>query len=249
MSAAAILSVAARKAASEGKKVGAAALTLIALVVMSFTAFPGLTRPSVDQMAGAPTSQGSESETSQATDQSANQGSESSSAGDQTEIDPAPEEASSEGSASRRSPTPTPSTDAIERVLTEPTLGGIMNSDSKSTLFVLDQDYTAVGQNGLTAKFTFNPTRELVFSKVTAEISLENMTFGFTPSNSGILKSKTSEGLDLYIFSGQAAYLFDAAGNRWTETTSTNARFIIQVIMDKNGSTVKEVILSLNSAD
>jgi RNA polymerase sigma factor (sigma-70 family) len=35
MSAAAILSVAARKAASEGKKVGAAALTLIALVVMS----------------------------------------------------------------------------------------------------------------------------------------------------------------------------------------------------------------------
>jgi RNA polymerase sigma-70 factor (ECF subfamily) len=249
MSAAAILSVAARKAASEGKKVGAAALTLIALVVMSFTAFPGLTRPSVDQMAGAPTSQGSESETSQTTDQSANQSPESSSLDNQTEIAPSPEDASSEGSASRRSPTPTPSTDAIEKVLTEPTLGGIMNSDSKSTLFVLDQDYTAGGQNGLTAKFTFNPTRELVFSKVTAEISLENMTFGFTPSNSGILKSKTSEGLDLYIFSGQAAYLFDAAGNRWTETTSTNARFIIQVIMDKNGSTVKEVILSLNSAN
>jgi RNA polymerase sigma-70 factor (ECF subfamily) len=56
MSAAAILSVAARKAASEGKKVGAAALTLIALVVMSFTAFPGLNRAPTDQMAEGTTS-------------------------------------------------------------------------------------------------------------------------------------------------------------------------------------------------
>jgi hypothetical protein len=146
-------------------------------------------------------------------------------------------------------PTPVPSTGAIEKVLTEPSLGGIMNSDSRSQVFVLDQDYTVVADNGLTARFTFNPTADRAFLGVRAEIKASELVFTFTPTNAGILQGKTNDGLDLFIYSGQAPYLFDATGKRWTETVTRDARFIIQVIMEKNGVDVKEITLSLNSAN
>jgi RNA polymerase sigma factor (sigma-70 family) len=267
MSAAAILSVAARKAASEGKKVGAAALTLIALVVMSFTAFPGLNRAPTDQMADGTTS---------GTSQEANSGSgQSSSSNGSIGVLPTPDNgivdstnqngtsgtnnsagtdstgsgSAGAGSTSSVSPKPKPSEEAIEKVLTEPGLGGIMNSDSRSKVFVLDQDYTAVGDNGLKAKFTFNPSDDAPFKSVRAEIKLEDMVFTFAPTNAGVLTGKTNDGLDLFIFSGQAPYLFDSTGKKWSETASTNARFIIQVIMQRNGVDVKEITLSLNSAN
>jgi RNA polymerase sigma-70 factor (ECF subfamily) len=267
MSAAAILSVAARKAASEGKKVGAAALTLIALVVMSLTAFPGLNRAQTDQMAEG---------TNSGTSQEANTGTgNSSSTNGSIGALPTPDNGivdttnpsgtagtsgnTSSGSAGSGSagssstgaalPNPKPSAEAIEKVLAEPSLGGIMNSDSRSKVFALDQDYTAVGDNGLTAKFTFNPSSETPLVSVRAEIKLEDMVFTFAPTNGGVLTGKTNDGLDLFIYSGQAPYLFDSTGKKWSETASTNARFVIQVVMAKNGVDVKEITLSLNSAN
>jgi RNA polymerase sigma-70 factor (ECF subfamily) len=267
MSAAAILSVAARKAASEGKKVGAAALTLIALVVMSLTAFPGLNRAQTDQMAEG---------TNSGTSQEANTGTgNSSSTNGSIGVLPTPDNgivdntnpsgaagtsgntssgsagsgSAGSGSTGAVSLTPKPSSEAIEKVLAEPSLGGIMNSDSRSKVFALDQDYTAVGDNGLTAKFTFNPSSETPLVSVRAEIKLEDMVFTFAPTNGGVLTGKTNDGLDLFIYSGQAPYMFDSTGKRWSETASTNARFIIQVVMAKNGVDVKEITLSLNSAN
>jgi RNA polymerase sigma-70 factor (ECF subfamily) len=267
MSAAAILSVAARKAASEGKKVGAAALTLIALVVMSLTVVPGLNRATTDQMAEG---------TNSGTSQEANTGTgNSSSTNGSIGVLPTPDNAivdstnpsgttgtngntssgsagsSSAGSSSTDSAasTPKPSKEAIEKVLAEPSLGGIMNSDSRSKVFALDQDYTAVGDNGLTAKFTFNPSSETPLVSVRAEIKLEDMVFTFAPTNAGVLTGKTNDGLDLFIYSGQAPYLLDSTGKKWSETASTNSRFIIQVVMAKNGVDVKEITLSLNSAN
>ena len=267
MSAAAILSVAARKAASEGKKVGAAALTLIALVVMSLTVFPGLNRAQTDQMAEG---------TNSGTSQEANTGTgNSSSTNGSIGALPTPDNAivdstnpsgttgtngntssgsagsSSAGSSSTDSAasTPKPSKEAIEKVLAEPSLGEIMNSDSRSKVFALDQEYKAVGDNGLTAKFTFNPSSETPFVSVRAEIKLEDMVFTFVPTNAGLLTGKTNHGLDLFIFTGQAPYLFDSTGKKWSETATTNASFIIQVVMAKNGVDVKEITLSLNSAN
>jgi RNA polymerase sigma-70 factor (ECF subfamily) len=272
MSAAAILSVAARKAASEGKKVGAAALTLIALVVMSLTAFPGLNRAQTDQMAEG-TNSGTSQEANPGTGNSSstngsigalptpdsaivdstnpNSTNPSGTAGTSGNASSGSAESSSAGSSSTDSAasTPKPSKEAIEKVLAEPSLGGIMNSDSRSKVFALDQDYTAVGDNGLTAKFTFNPSSETPLVSVRAEIKLEDIVFTFAPTNGGVLTGKTNDGLDLFIFSGQAPYLFDSTGKKWSETASTNARFIIQVVMAKNGVDVKEITLSLNSAN
>jgi RNA polymerase sigma-70 factor (ECF subfamily) len=272
MSAAAILSVAARKAASEGKKVGAAALTLIALMVMSLTAFPGLNRAQTDQMAEG-TNSGTSQEANAGTGNSSstngsigalptpdngivdttnpNSTNPSGTAGTSGNTSSGSAGSSSAGSSSTVavSPNPKPSPEAIEKVLAEPSLGGIMNSDSRSKVFALDQDYTAVGDNGLTAKFTFNPSSETPLVSVRAEIKLEDMVFTFAPTNGGVLTGKTNDGLDFFVFSGQAPYLFDSTGKKWSETASTNARFIIQVIMQRNGVDVKEITLSLNSAN
>jgi len=257
MSAAAILSVAARKAAADGKKVGAAALTLIALVVMSFTAFPGLNRPPVDPMAEAPS-----------TSSNSNQNGDSSS----TTTTPTPqapmeeptaepgqseasgsEAASGASSAAAKAPTPKPSAsepteESIDDLLEAPSFGSILNADANSKIFVLDQQYTAVGENGLTAKFTFNPSMDSSFSNVSVEINVEDAVFDFKPANAVLIKGKDSLGQDVFIYSGQAPFLYDEYGQKWSQTETKNATFMLQVTMERNGLDVQEIRLALYKA-
>jgi RNA polymerase sigma-70 factor (ECF subfamily) len=244
MSAAAILSVAARKAASEGKKVGAAALTLIALVVMSLTVFPTLNRTPTDQMAEAPANPGS------------SQDSGSASAGP---IDDMPTESatgSEAGSAAGQdsnvsasaSPTPAKSEEAkIAAVLESPMVGSIINSDSRSRVFAIDQAYTAVGNNGLTAKFNFNPSADSVFTDVLVEIELDGYTFEFEPTNVQLMTGKSSDNRDIFMLVGDATYLYDEFGQKWSKSDLGKSRVVIEVVMEANGTSVQAVKLGLYS--
>ena len=252
MSAAAILSVAARKAASEGKKVGAAALTLIALVVMSITVFPGLNRAPADQMAGAPANP----ETSQ--DAGSFEVAPSPEAGivddrDDSDLtdgeDGANPSESGNSAAVASEPTPTPQSenDAIEEILSGPSLGGIVNSDSAAKVFVLDQTYTALGDNGLTATFTFNPSAELVFKDILVEVDVDTYVFEFKPANIQLFTGKNSENLDVYLLIGDATYLFDENGKKWSKTELGMSKVKIEVVMQPNGTTVKSINLGLFS--
>jgi hypothetical protein len=259
MSAAAILSVAARKAASEGKKVGAAALTLIALVVMSLTVFPGLNRAPSDQMAEAPLNPGSSQdagasagtagESAEGNAGSTDDDSGSVASGDESATDGSAE-AGVDGSEGQASAAPAKvKKDPIEKVLTGPALGGIMNADSSSRVFILDQNYTAEGDSGLSAKFTFNPTSEAVFSSVVVEISLKDFVFDFKPVNPILISGKNEDGLDVYMHVGKAPFLFDEFGKKWTETEAKNATFKLEVTMERDGTTVKEIKLALYRAN
>jgi RNA polymerase sigma-70 factor (ECF subfamily) len=239
MSAAAILSVAARKVASEGKKVGAAALTLIALVVMSLTVFPGLNRATTDQMADGPVNSGTSQESEQA---------EPSSPPTTSEVVVPSEDSSNEsGDSAPASSKSKPTKEVIEAVLEGPALGAIMNADSKSKIFVLDQDYTAVGDNGLTAKFTFNPTSEAVFSEVSAQIELGDVLLDFTPTMPMLIEGKNVDGLQTFIFEAKVPSLFDESGQKWSDTVARNATFKLEVIMDRSGSKVAAISLAMLS--
>jgi hypothetical protein len=239
MSAAAILSVAARKAASEGKKVGAAAVTLIALVVMSLTVFPGLNRATTDQMADAPVNSGTSKESEQA---------EPSSPPTTSEVAVPSEDSTNESNESASAGSKVkPSKEVIEAVLEGPALGAIMNSDSRSKIFVLDQDYTAVGDNGLTAKFTFNPTSEAVFSEVSAQIKLGDVLLDFTPTMPMLIEGKNADGLQTFIFEATVPSLFDESGQKWSDTVARNATFKLEVIMDRSGSKVSAISLAMLS--
>jgi RNA polymerase sigma factor (sigma-70 family) len=235
MSAAAILSVAARKAASEGKKVGAAALTLIALVVMSLTVFPGLNRATTDQMAEAPSNPGSSG--------SSNQGSGES----ETELEVAPTpEAGIVDNIAAEATVPGSGEVEAEKAPSGPDLGSIMNANVGSRVFSLGERYTAVGDNGLTAEFSFNPTAEIMFTDISVEILLKDQVFGFSPVGTQVIEGKTQEGLRVLLLSGQAPYLFDESGKKWTETVDRKATFGILVVLEKNGFDIKEVMISLN---
>ena len=244
MSAAAILSVAARKAASEGKKVGAAALTLIALVVMSLTVFPGLNRATTDQMAEAPTNPGSSQEADQP-------GSSQSPAAPADDMASESETGSDTGSAASPSATPSPTAKAqkeqVAAILESPAASGIFNSDSRSKVFALDQDYTARGDNGLTARFTFNPSSDAVFSNTLVEIEIEGYIFEFEPVNKSLFTGQNSEGSDVYMLVGDATYVYDEFGKKWSESDLGMARVGIEVVMEANGTTVKSVNLALYS--
>jgi RNA polymerase sigma-70 factor (ECF subfamily) len=247
MSAAAILSVAARKAASEGKKVGAAALTLIALVVMSFTAFPSLNRAPSDPMAEAPSTQSPAQPGTIEESPAPSQGTVAPEPGTtDTSATEIPEPANSAS-------TPTPSAAAktqkqkVEEVLESPAASGIVNSDSLSMVFAVDQAYSAYGDNGLTARFTFNPTSEQVFSDVLIEVQIEDFFFEFEPVRKQLITGKNSDGLDVYILAGDATYLYDEFGQKWSKSEIGKAIVRIEVVMEANGTTVKFIKLGLFS--
>jgi RNA polymerase sigma-70 factor (ECF subfamily) len=255
MSAAAILSVAARKAASEGKKVGAAALTLIALVVMSLTVFPGLNRATTDQMAEAPASSGSSSESGQSAVSNESNSSQSGAATESATTDPTetavtPEtEDSTEASqaAAKVAPSPTPSAQAakkaIEAVLESPSAGAVYNSDAKSMVLVIDQNYAVIGDNGLTATFSFNPTTSSVFSEVNVDVKIDTYAFEFKPTNTQLISGKNGDKQDVYILVGDATYLYDESGKKWSKTDLGKSRIKIEVVMEPNGTAVKSINL------
>jgi RNA polymerase sigma-70 factor (ECF subfamily) len=252
MSAAAILSVAARKAASEGKKVGAAALTLIALVVVSLTVFPGLNRATTDQMAEAPASSGSSQESSSApsseesttpapgpVDEAAS-GTEVD--GESIPSDSATPNASASPSASAKS-----KKEQVEAVLSSPDAAAIINADSQSRVFAGDQTYTAVGENGLIARFTFNPGSSKVFTDVLVDVDIDGFRFEFKPVNVKVMSGKNLENLDVYLLAGDATFIYDEFGRKWSESDLGKSQIVIQVVMDLNGTTVKSINLTLFS--
>jgi RNA polymerase sigma factor (sigma-70 family) len=245
MSAAAILSVAARKAASEGKKVGAAALTLIALVVMSLTVFPGLNRATTDQMAEAPVNPGSSDSSSQATDEVS---------GNEDEVAPTPDSDVVGDSGSNAEATANPQSSAatakakakkspIETALSAPALSGIINADSRSFVFVLDQTYTAVGENGLIVSFTFNPTSQTVFSNVEGQVQIDNSRFTFNPVNPVLISGKNAQSEQVFMFVGDVGELTDPSGKNWSQTDLGKSKVRVEVLMESNGVTVKSINL------
>jgi RNA polymerase sigma factor (sigma-70 family) len=251
MSAAAILSVAARKAASEGKKVGAAALTLIALVVMSVTVFPGLNRATTDQMAEAPANPGSSSEAGTSSGTSESLGDQSGAAesevatADPTDADSAetPRTPAQVSAVPRPTPTAQAEKEEIKAVLSSPALGGIFNSDSMSKVVVFDQEYSAIGDNGLIARFTFNPTSDKVFTNVRVEVEIDNYFFDFVPSNTKLISGEYSPDQDVYILVGDATYVYDEFGRQWSQSGLGKSRVKIEVVMEPNGTTVKSISL------
>jgi hypothetical protein len=139
--------------------------------------------------------------------------------------------------------------DPVEKVLDGPALSDIMNADSRSMVFVLDQTYTAIGENGLTARFTFNPTSEAFFSGVFVEVEIEDMIFDFKPSTPMLVSGKNEAGLETFIFAGKVPTLIDESGKKWSETVAKDATFVIEVTMERNGTTVKEITLAMYRAN
>ena len=126
-------------------------------------------------------------------------------------------------------------------------VGAIINSDSRSRVFAIDQAYTAVGNNGLTAKFNFNPSADSVFTDVLVEIEVDGYTFEFEPANVQLITGKTSDNRDIFMLVGDATYLYDEFGQKWSKSDLGKSRVVIEVVMEANGTSVQGVKLGLYS--
>jgi hypothetical protein len=114
-----------------------------------------------------------------------------------------------------------------------------------SKVLVFDQDFTAIGDNGLTARFTFNPTSSEVFSDMRVEVAIDNYFFDFKPTNTVLISGKSGPDQDVYIFLGDATLVYDEFGRKWSESELGKSRVKIEVVMAPNGTTVKSIGLAM----
>jgi RNA polymerase sigma factor (sigma-70 family) len=276
MSAGAILSVAARKAAQESKKIGASAMALIALVVLSLTVFPGLNRTPADQLAGNQETPSNQSELEVApkpengvVDDTAGSGASgsddgsgngatgdgSSSATDtgngtaSTSGDgSSPNSSGSSGPGTTASPTPTPAASPNESPFSESNLRSIFDSRTTSSLFVLDEKLVVFADNGVSASFVFNPTASEPFKEVFAEFEIGSAFFAAYPDSSTWLKATNAAETELFVYEGTLNYVFDEKGKVWSRSALAKGTLRIEVYIPKGSSSASEVRLTIVEA-
>jgi hypothetical protein len=133
----------------------------------------------------------------------------------------------------------------VKAVLDAPLSSDLVSTDSRSQFLVLDQNYGAFGDNGLTASFTFNPTSKDAFSNVKVRVELENYNFDFQPTNLVQIFGSYPGGPDVYLLVGDITYLFDEFGRSWSKTELGKSRIKIEVVMESNGVIVNSINLAV----
>jgi hypothetical protein len=79
------------------------------------------------------------------------------------------------------------------------------------------------------------------------EIEVDGYTFEFEPANIQLITGKSSENRDIYLLVGDATYLYDEFGQKWSKSDLGKSRVVIEVSMEANGTTVQAVKLGLYS--
>ena len=237
MSAAAILSVAARKAASEGKKVGAAALTLIALVVMSLTVGPALNR-NPDNMA-APVIEPSQS--AEPTPSSSAPASPSPSASEQEpEATASPSPNSTPAKSQKR--------ESRETVILndDKALEKIFEANRSSTnLFQRGENFTVFADEGITVMFGFDKTSNgNKFSDLDFTFEVSGSFFFSNPTETAEVSFVDSDGMEHYVVFANLASLYDLEGQFWTDSPLAKATVRIELV--KNPVTNEAVAVYLS---
>jgi RNA polymerase sigma-70 factor (ECF subfamily) len=263
MSAGAILSVAARKAAQESKKIGASAMALIALVVMSLVAFPSLTgNRQADNLAGgtieSPPSQsqqdpsGTADQSGQGTATDTDASNDAAGAAADAAMDADGLAADANQAAARvaapapaRSPsaTPTPTEDPFSNQ----SLRSIFDSKTSTSLFALDEKLVVFADNGVSASFIFNPTAEEPFKDVFAEFEIGEAIFAAYPNSSEWLSATDPQGQERFVYFGALNYVYDEKGKIWSKSDLAKATLRIEVILEKGSLKVKQVLLNVLS--
>jgi RNA polymerase sigma factor (sigma-70 family) len=237
MSAAAILSVAARKAASEGKKVGAAALTLIALVVMSLTVGPALNR-NPDNMA-APVTEPSQS--AEPTPSSSASASPSPSASEQE-----PEAAASPSPSSTPAKSQKPESRETVILNDDKALEKIFEANRSSTnLFQRGESFTVFADEGITVMFGFDKTSNgNKFSDLDFTFEVSGSYFFSNPTETAEVSFVDSDGMEHYVVFANLASLYDLEGQFWTDSPLAKATVRIELV--KNPVTNEAIAVYLS---
>lgn len=218
MSAAAILSVAARKAAAEAKKVGAQAMVFVLFLMLAIGAFVNFTGrgTQTQQVAQA----GTETQSPNTPEGSAEPAPTTSNqvSGEIVQVLPtgAPSPVSSVkptvSTSAKPSASPSPFTEsALNKIFQAPTSSSIRAADSKLDVDVRQQ-YTVRSSQGVVGQFYFDANAEKLFDTVSFTFTIDGKKYFSYPAKADFAKSVSKDGFVYYRYIGQLNYLIDADG-------------------------------------
>jgi RNA polymerase sigma-70 factor (ECF subfamily) len=223
MSAAAILSVAARKAAAEAKKVGAQAMVFVLFLMLAIGAFVNFTGrgTQTQQVAQGGTETQAPSASEAPVEPAPAASTEASGEVVQNLPSATPSPVSSSVSSakpaasasSKPSASPSPFTDsALNKIFAAPTSSSVRAAETSVGADVR-QKYTVTSSQGVVGQFFFDADAEKPFDSVVFTLVIDGKKYLAYPAKSDFAQAKGKDGAVRYRYIGQLNYVTDSAGN------------------------------------
>jgi RNA polymerase sigma-70 factor (ECF subfamily) len=247
MSAAAILSVAARKAAHEAKKVGAQAMVFALFLMLAIGAFVNFTGrgTQTQQLAESQAPTQSQAPEVQASSESVQTPAETSNTGE-AEIVAAPVAQVSKPSASP-SVSASPFSDAeLKQIFdTTPDSVNVFRLAKADSGIDMRQGYRVVSSQGLVADFTFDANSDKPYGDVLFTIDVDGQQYQAYPDKFEFYKVTDKQGLDHYIYYGSLAYVFDENGKVWSDSELAKGTARLEIVVDADKKSIKQTVLTV----
>ena len=269
MSAAAILSVAARKAASEAKKVGAQAMVFVLFLMLAVGAFVNFTGrgTQTQQVAesGSETQAPATSNETSAPIASPN-ASESASSGEVVQIPviptPAPANTAKPAPATpvkpalpltnvaATAPSPSPSTNPVSAkalsniFMSSPEVAFVSKSNVNLTADTR-QDYMVAASQGAFADFSFDADADSPFQNVMFTLTLDGKQFKVYASKAETVVGVDKQGMQYFVFYSAMKYLVDSKGKVWDQAELAKGTMRLELVVDNSKRTVVDSVLTI----
>jgi RNA polymerase sigma-70 factor (ECF subfamily) len=243
MTAAAILSVAARKAAHEAKKVGAQAMVFVLFLmlavgaVVNFTGRGTQTQQLAESQAPAPAPAQTQAPEAVAPITQ-----------ETTEPVQTPEIPATFVSNAQPSAQPSPSTSPFSQAELNQifsTTPDQVNVFRLASIIDTRQAYRVVSSQGLVAEFTFDANSDKPFGDVLFTIDVKGKQYQAYPDKSEFFQVTDKQGLDRFIYYGSLAYVFDEDGKVWSESELAKGTARLELVIDVDRKSLKQSVLTV----
>jgi RNA polymerase sigma-70 factor (ECF subfamily) len=258
MSAAAILSVAARKAAMEAKKVGAQAMVFVLFLMLAIGAFVNFTGR------GTQTQQVAESQAPTTTEEplapapSASASESAAPSGEVVQI-PAIETPSPANTAkpalpvtnlTASAPSATPSANPVPAkaltniYLATPDVAFVSKAEVKQNADTR-QDYMVAASQGAFADFSFDANSDDPFKNVMFTLTLDGKQFRVYASKSETAIGIDKQGMQHFVYYSSMKYLVDSRGKVWDQSEISKGTIRLELVVDNVKRTVEDSVLTI----
>ena len=247
MSAAAILSVAARKAAHEAKKVGAQAMVFALFLMLAIGAFVNFTGrgTQTQQLAESQAPTQSQTPETQPSAESVQTPAETPEQGP-AEVVAAPVANVSKPSASPSvSASPFSAAELKQIFSTTPEEVNVFRLARTDSGVDMRQGYRVVSSQGLVADFTFDANANTPFGDVLFTIDVDGQQYQAYPDKFEFYKVTDKQGLDHYIYYGSLAYVFDEDGKVWSDSELAKGTARLELVIDADRKSLKQSVLTV----
>jgi RNA polymerase sigma factor (sigma-70 family) len=253
MSAAAILSVAARKAAMEAKKVGAQAMVFVLFLMLAIGAFVNFTgRGTQTQQVAEPQKPATSNESP------APVASESASTGEVVQIPTKPVVAAPKpvNTALPVANAAAPAPSASPSPFTKADLTKVFDSSKSDVVFVktsvkpVDQitipdDYRVYASQGIFADFTFDYDAKDQFQNTLITVMVNDVPYFAYPTNIEVVTAKDPQGLEHIVYYASLKYLVDKSGKVYDETDLAKGTVRLELVIKKDRSGLEKTALDI----